>query len=506
MPPALLIAALVNFLTGAMAFGLAMVVLWQDTHSRLNRLFGGFLLMLCANALFNTLLRFAPQFELDLGNLLRIASAFFVAAISALLLFNLEFVHDNDRRIRALQALVVVMAVGGGGYLLFGDWFSAPVITDSGHVSYHTSLLSKLLIGLTIVLLVLSAWLLWRSKKDGARDFFWPAALTPLGFSAFFVPFLEDVPMLTIVMIVVALLDTRVVLRLQLFDPLARLNKQLAATNATLNHTLQELAATNAALAEANQYQSAFMARMSHELRTPLNAIIGFSDLMQQELYGPLNEQQHTRLKSVLRSSQNLLGMIDDLLDLSKIKAGELHLNTTALAPNTALDEAVNMMEPLAANKNLVIKRGYGLLPAVKADPHRFQQIITNLLGNAIKYTKTGSITIGAEVDGNAIRFSVEDTGVGIPEDQLNAIFDEFRQIENPALADQPVQGVGLGLAIVKQLVEMHGGSIHVESRPGVGSTFTFTLPLADAPVSPQPEAPIIPESDADLRRAGAQT
>jgi signal transduction histidine kinase len=476
------IAALLNFLIASSALGMAQLVLWQDVRRTTNQLFGGFLLALSAYGVISVLLRYSVEFGIDLKDWTRASTVAFVVALVSLLLFSFEFARDARFWPRIGQAAALVVGVVGVTYLSLGDWLTEPVINSAGHVEYDTSTAADVLMLVAVSLQGASAWALWTSKQPGARAVFWPVVLTPLGFAAFFVPPLENLPMLSLTYAVVAVLVSRVVLRLQLFDPLRRLNANLKAANDQLNATMRELAATNVELKEATTKQSEFMARMSHELRTPLNAIIGFTTMMLEGGYGAMTEKQHQRLRLVQRNGENLLQLINDLLDISKISAGKLPLSRAHFDPVPVLDEIATSIQPLVHTRQLSLRCDYGRLPGIYADEARFRQIVVNLVGNAVKFTDSGSVTISARAEDGMVWFTIKDTGVGIPQSQQQRIFDEFYQAEQEqGGARRP--GTGLGLAIVRQLVEMHGGTIKVESTPGEGSVFRFSMPAARANV-----------------------
>jgi CheY-like chemotaxis protein/anti-sigma regulatory factor (Ser/Thr protein kinase) len=215
---------------------------------------------------------------------------------------------------------------------------------------------------------------------------------------------------------------------------------------------------------------------MSHELRTPLNAIVGFSELLGEETAGQLNVKQKRFVDHIKHGSTHLLQLINDILDLSKIEAGQLELRCEDFQVEDALPEVLSTIRPLAMAKNIQVQHKAGTVPPVYADRVRFKQILYNLLSNAVKFTpKEGRIDIDCAESENAVRISVTDTGIGIrPEDQ-KVVFEEFRQVE--VNTDAASEGTGLGLAITKRLVEQQGGKISLESEPGKGSRFTFTLP-----------------------------
>jgi signal transduction histidine kinase len=219
---------------------------------------------------------------------------------------------------------------------------------------------------------------------------------------------------------------------------------------------------------------------MSHELRTPLNAIIGFSEVLSEKMFGELNEKQEEYLKDIYASGQHLLSLINDILDLSKIEAGRMELELSDFHLPTALDSALTLIRERAGRRSIALHLSVDeRLGQLRADERKVRQVVLNLLSNAIKFTpEAGRIEVRAASKDGVVEVSVSDTGVGIaPEDQ-EAVFEEFRQV---GTADKKVEGTGLGLTLCRKFVELHGGRIWVKSEPGVGSTFTFSLPLQKA-------------------------
>jgi len=230
-------------------------------------------------------------------------------------------------------------------------------------------------------------------------------------------------------------------------------------------------------LEEASQHKSQFLANMSHELLTPLNAILGYTELMADGAYGEPSEKMFGVLQRLEAQGKHLLGLINDVLDLSKIEAGQLVLELSDYSVQDIAQTVRSTLEPLAADKKLAFKLELAPdLPPGHGDGRRLTQVLINLVGNAIKFTDAGEVAIKAEAHNGSFHVSVRDTGPGISSGDQARLFQEFQQADNAITKKKG--GTGLGLAISKRIIEMHGGRIWVESQPGQGSTFTFTLPV----------------------------
>ena len=233
----------------------------------------------------------------------------------------------------------------------------------------------------------------------------------------------------------------------------------------------------------ASQAKSTFLANMSHELRTPLNSIIGFSELLQDELGGSLAARHKEFVAHVLEGGHHLLKLITEILDLSKVEAGRLELSCQLLSLSDLVEVAVGTLTSLAEQKGLTLTVDLSpTLPGVWADPLRLKQILLNLLSNALRFTPAGGhVWLRARACGGALELSVSDTGIGIRAEDLPRLFRPFEQLSGRR--EDSAGGSGLGLALTKNLVELHSGTIAVQSAPGQGSTFTVRLPLrAPAP------------------------
>lgn len=262
-----------------------------------------------------------------------------------------------------------------------------------------------------------------------------------------------------------------------------RFAQELSAKNQQLEVRAKEVE-------RANRLKSEFLASMSHELRTPLHTIIGFTELLAEEVEGPLNDKQKRFLKHVHQDSLHLLELINDILDLSKIESGRLDLKPEDFDSAEAVDEVLAGIAPAAGSKSINVSNlvSHGL--TIHADRLRFKEILLNLLSNAVKFTpERGSIWVGSDFEPGFALISVTDTGIGIPSEEHLSVFDKFYQVGNTTKGVR--EGTGLGLAITKSLVEMHGGRIWVESEPGKGSCFSFTMPVPGHEPRKSPAEPV---------------
>ena len=241
-------------------------------------------------------------------------------------------------------------------------------------------------------------------------------------------------------------------------------------------------------LQQVDRLKDEFLANTSHELRTPLNGIIGLAESLMDGVGGNLSSQAQYSLRLIVASGQRLSTLVNDILDFSKLRNQSITLYKKALDLRVLVDVVITLSRPLAGDNKLTLNNYVPeTLPAIHADEDRLLQILHNLIGNAVKFTHEGSVNIFAEVKGDQILVRIKDTGIGIPSDQLAAIFNAFHQVDGRT--ERVYGGTGLGLSISKQLVELHGGSISVESTLGEGSTFSISLPMShDLPVAPLAE------------------
>jgi signal transduction histidine kinase len=237
------------------------------------------------------------------------------------------------------------------------------------------------------------------------------------------------------------------------------------------------LRALNTSLERASRAKSEFLANMSHELRTPMNAILGFTEMLRDGLYGEVPDELKEPLADIHANGRHLLGLINDVLDLSKIEAGRMDLTLQEYAVQDVVDSVRVSLRSLALERGLEFATKVPPdLPIAYGDAKRITQCLMNLAGNALKFTRQGRVEIAVELQGDELIYRVTDTGIGISRDELGMVFDEFRQAD--AAVTREFGGTGLGLSITKRFIEMHGGRIWVESEPGEGSTFWFAVPL----------------------------
>ncbi len=248
---------------------------------------------------------------------------------------------------------------------------------------------------------------------------------------------------------------------------------QLAAD---VNRMSDELQRLYQELETASRHKSDFLATMSHELRTPLNAIIGFSEVLQEQMFGKLNERQLTYVNDVLQAGEHLHSLINDVLDLAKIEAGRMELELSPVAIPDVLRSAVSMHAERASRGGIDLAlTSEPEEITVTADERRVRQVVFNLVSNAVKFTPAGGrVDISACADDGHVEIAVADAGPGIPAGDLERIFEEFEQSAD----GKRVEGTGLGLPLSRKLVELHGGRLWVESEVGRGTTFRFTLPV----------------------------
>src|SRR5437867_2953210 len=260
----------------------------------------------------------------------------------------------------------------------------------------------------------------------------------------------------------------------QLYEQVKRHAEELEAKVEARTRELQE---ANRRLEDASRHKSEFLANMSHELRTPLNAIIGFTRLVMRRAQDVLPARQYENLEKILVSAEHLLGLINGILDLSKIEAGKMEVRLGSVDLDVLVDECLRTVEPMIRSERLQVRKELAAdLPPLWTDPDKLKQILINLLSNAIKFTDAGTVTVSARPENGRMAIAVADTGIGVPPDALELIFEEFRQVDSSSTRKHG--GKGLGLSISRHFARLLGGDVSVRSTLGAGSTFTLILPL----------------------------
>jgi signal transduction histidine kinase len=277
--------------------------------------------------------------------------------------------------------------------------------------------------------------------------------------------------------------------KVAVFAELYRQKLQLQRQATLMKQQAELLQQANEQLTQADLYKDDFLSVISHELRTPLNFITGFASILDDEVVGPLSDEQHECLGKILNGSERMLGLVNDLLDFAKIQAEKFLLDVRPLDYAALVEDMAGSLQALAGPRRIALVTEVAVADPVPLDGVRVGQVLTNLISNAIKFTpEGGEIRVRAWVDGDCLITEVADNGIGIAPENLSKVFEKFKQLDMSAT--RQVGGTGLGLAITKALVEAHGGTIVVTSEPQVGSTFRFSLPVAARVVVPPPVTP----------------
>lgn len=465
LPPLLIAGAIANLISLTLGTSLLLLILWQS-RQKINLLFSVFLVAMIVGAFTGLIFRFAPLLGYDSAPWLFSVTAAIGAYGISLLIFTSEFTGKNSPFLRLLYVAGIIFWVTVVILLFQGKLITdvqglpnGVTVFDATPFGYG---LLGILIGFELIMLgnlLIKPTPLSLSLVPGAAILILAAALD-------FIPAISYLPVNSMLTAVAALLMGRQILKSQLFDPMRKINAELAVANRELQ--------------EASMLKSQFLANMSHELRTPLNSIIGYSELILDGMYGPLTEKQKDRLSKVHRNGQNLLALINDILDLSKIEAGRMSLEMKPMSLQPVIENVITVVYPISQEKGLKVAMDVrGTVPDAMADEFRLRQIFTNLVSNAVKFTAEGSVTIqlGVTPDNRCVEVKVIDTGIGIKPEMQEVVFDEFRQADSTSTREYG--GTGLGLAIARRFARLHGGDIRVQSEVGKGSTFVVTLPIA---------------------------
>ncbi|WP_119067617.1 ATP-binding protein [Aggregatilinea lenta] len=458
------IAATVSLAVIGMA--LALLVVWQDPYRRSNQYFGLASLALAVYGIFYALWQVAQQFDMAPRPIYFTIATLYI--VSALLLFKfaLAFAEVSPRILRAELAVSIPVGVTLIALVWTDNVYTRFVPLASGTYGYSVTPVGYAALGSGLLYMLACIAILNRQRTPKAHELVLAIGVMGVGILGFsLIPVLRRYPFNVLAVAVAMITLGRQMIKYQVFQPLEDLNAELALKNAEI--------------IEASRAKSQFLANMSHELRTPLNSIIGYTDLVLNRTYGDVTPTQVDRLEKVRRNGRLLLELINDVLDLSRIEAGRMDLSFSRISTVALLDTVTQQFAVRAVEKGLTLVRAYGDLPALWADEARAQQILTNLLSNAVRYTEQGWVIVRGHYDAtlNHVIVSITDTGIGIPIDQQTLIFDAFMQTDGTLTRAQ--DSTGLGLAITQQLTRLHHGDLWFESTVGRGSTFHVALPAA---------------------------
>ncbi len=506
IPTISLIAMTFSATSVVVALAMLFLVLWQAPRNADNQLMAAYMIAVIFWGVSAFLTRLMPLGGLD-------PTPYFYGIVIGIG-FNSLFLYALVSHYAGLwhrQWIKGSILVGLAYYLAMipllvqGRLYNAIRISHDGRLNYHFELLGYVTFAASYLFYVVTLGILWRFRNDRAGNLLVGGIVISLGVLTSLSTSLAQYSIAISSAAVSSILFAHAILRENLLYPLAQLNEELADANQRLLRLTEELRVANVQLTEVSRLKSHFLANMSHELRTPLNSIIGYTEMLLEGIYGPLNERQIDRLDRVRRNGQHLLQLINDILDLSKIEANRLELDVEAVDLGMVIEECIAAFEPLAAKKGIeLIKETAHDLPPILADRGRIVQVLMNLVSNAIKFTPSGRVTLrtapvtASQVTGFPIErldeggpwvlVSVADTGIGIAPQDQDVIFDEFQQADSSP--SREYDGTGLGLAITRRLVRLMRGQIWLESALGKGSTFHVLLPLV---AEAKDDLPIVP-------------
>lgn len=481
----------------AIASGLSFAVSLQLKQDRANRLF----ILFCAALLGWSLASLISAFEeaplqaqtVTVWNILASAATITAFCYSV---FTTQILRAHDALVRLsvrLSPIALIIA-------LISIWVGGMHNPD-----YTLHLFGYVAIAISLIYVLVALWSILSSMHELAPYLRVTGLLMVVAFASQFIDDTRALPVSLGIVAVASLIMGWVILRFQFKKPFNELADEIRVANRDLRQVVTDLATERSHNADLSKqleasrrysnYKNTFLDKLGHKLRTPLNSIVGYSSLLESGTYGDLSEKQSNRIITINRNGNTLLSLINDMLDLNRIDAGQFELQPRILQMSTLIDTVKTELQASYIAKNLTLK--IEIDPALKpihADEARISQVLTQLLSNAIKYTEQGGITITAQniivksgladrlslpiigwmTDGDWVVTQVTDTGIGIPPESQSQLFDEFYQADENENAE--VQSSGLGLAIVKKLIDLHGGVIWVKSTPAQGSTFYLAL------------------------------
>ena len=470
------------------------LVLGAAPRDRDNQLMAVYMTTVAFWAVGSFLTRFLPLIGNDSAlpfNMIAMGIGFNSLALAALIT---HYARLWKRRYLTVTLVAGLMYFVVASALVFQGRLFENVAVPNGQLQYDFLLLGLVSFVVAYIYYGIALWMLWAFRQKRPGNLLVGGIVIAVGVLTTLTPTLSQFGIAMLCGAISSILFARALLTENLFEPLAVVNEKFAQGNEMLESLAEELHQTNEQLIEASRLKSTFLANMSHELRTPLNSIIGYTEMLTEGIYGPLNDKQSDRLVRVKRNGRQLLQLINDILDLSKIEANRLELDLVPVDLPPLIRECLAVFEPLASSEGLTISTELAeLLPPVMGDQTRVLQVIMNLVSNAVKFTPEGTVTIRARLlqagemapgtgevrrEGPWMLFEVADTGIGIAEEHQSLIFEEFRQVdESPS---RTYEGTGLGLTITQQLIRLMNGTIAVQSAEGEGATFSVLLPISE--------------------------
>jgi signal transduction histidine kinase len=467
LSPTTIIVVIGNSISAVVAAAMLMLVLWQNPRCRPNQIFALAMLVLVAYSVLNGLGRFMEPLRIDARIMTYIQIMTYGLFIVLNFVFATSFANDRSFSAHLMQIIGVALVVIQTS-ALWSDLITTNIHPSPKHDGSYTQefTLFGQIAGFTMTAYsLLTGLILRRMKNPRGRALWLGPILVVCGTASVIVIWpLVHIPLNAVLLAAAAIALGLPVLRYETFYPEAIVNQELEHNKIELERT--------------SQMKTQFLTNMSVELRTPLNSIIGYTELIVNNTYGPLNDTQRDRLEKVIRNGYNLLSLINDVLDLNRIETGKVVLERRTVPTAYLLDAVLTTIEPMATQKGLTLTRSYRDAPPIYADEVRARQIITNITANAIKFTHEGSIQVRAFRQEGMVQFEIEDTGIGIKPEDHDKVFAEFQQVDNSTT--RRYEGTGLGMAITKKLVELHGGQIWLKSEWGKGTTFFVTMPAAD--------------------------
>ena len=479
------------------------LVLGAAPRDRDNQLMAAYMTTVAFWGVGSFLTRFMPLIDSSpviSFNMIALGIGFNSLALAALITHYARLWNRHVLSIALVAGLVYFVIASA---LVFQGRLFENVSVPNGQLRYDFLPLGLVSFVVAYVYYGIALWMLWAYRQKRPGNLLVGGIIIAVGVLTTLTPTLSQFGIAMLCGAISCIIFARALLTENLFEPLAVVNEKFAQGNEMLESLAKELRQTNKQLVEASRLKSTFLANMSHELRTPLNSIIGYTEMLTGGIYGPLNDKQSDRLDRVKRNGRQLLQLINDILDLSKIEANRLELELVPVNLTPLIQECLAIFEPLASSEGLTLSTEIAEpLPSVLGDQARILQVIMNLVSNAVKFTPEGNVTIRArplhegevhlateEMSGEGpwMLFEVADTGIGIASEHQSLIFEEFRQVdESPS---RTYEGTGLGLTITRQLVRLMDGTISVQSASREGSTFSVLLPISqETALSAEPQ------------------